>query len=87
MSGIYEIHVKDGYKGPANIRHINPGGLNPNIDIVNVEDTNSKWRDDDVFHLINVTAGFHMKISLLISSGILDGVTYSQFLIKKNRLI
>ena len=43
ISGIYEIHFKDGYKGPAcNIHMMSPGSVNPNIVFVYLEEINGR---------------------------------------------
>ena len=62
VSGIYEIHFKDVYKGPACNIHMSPGNVNPNIVFVYIEDTNNKWTDIKVFHPISVTAGYEVRI-------------------------
>ena len=42
ISGIYEIHFKDGYKGPACNIHMSPGSVNPNIVFVYIEEINGR---------------------------------------------
>lgn len=37
VSGVYKINYEDGYRGPANTIFMNPGSINPNIDIVIIE--------------------------------------------------
>lgn len=62
---------------------MNPRGVDRNIDMVNIEDTNNKWRDIGVFHLIDVTAGLKIKIILQNTGGMLERGIYNQILIKK----
>ena len=62
VSGIYEIHFKDVYKGPACNIHMSPGNVNPNIVFVYIEDKNNEWTDIKVFYPISVTAGYEVRI-------------------------
>ena len=53
VSCLYEIHFKDGYKGPPNNVHLNPSGVSSNINFVNIEDTSGKWFD--INHPFSIT--------------------------------
>ena len=81
VSGIYEIHFKDGYKGPACNIHMSPGNINPNIVFVCIEDTNNKWTDTKDFHPIGVTAGYEVRIQQVKKCWIV--VFKVRFLLKK----